>query len=117
MKTLNGHFVMHVAMCAVSFNIDLSKYELDQAGTAAEEGGKLYDENKETYELLVFQIVRWSHLLCAVLLMLSFVLKTRQEFIMSKNLMLIVGISYFFPILLAMWALRNVVSIHKGNLD
>ena len=116
MKTLNGHIVMHIAMFIVSFNIETSHY--DEAYVADEtKGGGLHAENEITNELLIFDLVRWGHFVCAVMLMASFIVKNRQEFIASKYFMLIVGISYFMPMLAAMWVLRNIISMHDAVLS
>ena len=49
--------------------------------------------------------------------MLSFILKGRQQYSLSKHLMLVVGICYFLPMLAAMWVLRNVISMKNGKLS
>ena len=62
-------------------------------------------------------MVRYGHLIAATFLMMSLILKSHQEYIVSKNLMLIVAVSYFAPILAAMWVLRNVISEKDGALS
>lgn len=117
MKTLNGHIVMHATLFIVSFNIDIHNYVNAPADPRESEGGLLPQDNRETNELLVFRCVQWGHCICALFLMLSFILKGRQQYSLSKHLMLVVGICYFLPMLAAMWVLRNVISMKNGKLS
>ena len=115
MKTLNGHIVMHIAMFLTSLNVDLEDYT-DPAGPLYEDGASLLSDDQKFYERKVFWSIQWGHFICATLLVIIFILKTRDEYILSKNLMLFVAFFYFMPILAAMWVLRNVISDKQGKL-
>lgn len=115
MKTLNGHIVMHIAMFLTSLNVDLTDYT-NPSGPLYEDGASLLSDDQKFYERKVFWCIKWGHFICATLLVIIFILKTRDEYIFSKNLMLFVAFFYFMPILAAMWVLRNVISDKQGKV-
>ena len=74
-KTLNGHVVMHMAMFIVSFNVDYSRYYNRGESVPKEEGGELY--KYADIEMFTFKTVRWGHLVSALALITSYLLKCK----------------------------------------
>lgn len=74
-KTLNGHFIMHVAMFIVSFSCTTILYTDPDSvpiKMVSLEHRKQITDNM--HELYVFYLYRWSHLFTAVILLVKFYL-------------------------------------------
>lgn len=75
-KTLKGHFIMHVAMFIVSFQVETRMYvDPGSVDTKLYTPAQRAQTERGHYEVYIFWFLRWGHLITALLLLASFGLK------------------------------------------
>ena len=104
-KLLQGHTAMHIAMFIVSFYINSDNVV------------KLRDNDQHFYKLkLAFTVVTWGHLVSAVFQILSFWLKSKKYYHLSRICQLMLLFTYFLPLIYVQWiAVRYQIDLSQDT--